>query len=148
MAQDSPTAEAEEDGDFLPAMPVAVSEDAAATAHGGSDNENLAMGLEQLEAQALDGSEVARQIEELTSVVLSSAEVSTRSAEVAANISHEMRGVMKTVTDLTSKNILHSRILLIGLFEFFDHRSGYVFRYLHTLATKHSTTRQLVACGG
>ncbi|MFM7698684.1 MAG: hypothetical protein ACKO5X_08610, partial [Limnohabitans sp.] len=66
----------------------------------------------------LDGSQVARQIEELTSVVLSSAEVSTRSAEVAANISHEMRGVMKTVTDLTSKNILHSRVILIGLLSF------------------------------
>ena len=119
MAQDSPQAEAAEESDFLPAMPVAVSEDAAAaSAQGGSDNETLALGLEQLEAQALDGSEVARQIEELTSVVLSSAEVSTRSAEVAANISHEMRGVMKTVTELTSKNILHSRILLIGLLSF------------------------------
>ena len=112
MAQDSKQAEAVDDGDFLPDMPVAHSQEETQETdapEADEPTETLAIGLEQLEAQALDGSEVARQIEELTTVVLSSAEVSTRSAEVAANISHEMRGVMKTVTDLTSKNILHSR---------------------------------------
>jgi archaellum component FlaC len=57
-------------------------------------------------------------LEELTGVVLSSAEVSTRSAEVAANISHEMREVMKIVSAATDRNILHSRVILIGLLAF------------------------------
>lgn len=121
MAQNSKQAEAVDDGDFLPDMPVAHSQEETQETDAPEADEptdTLAIGLEQLEAQALDGSEVARQIEELTTVVLSSAEVSTRSAEVAANISHEMRGVMKTVTDLTSKNILHSRVILIGLLSF------------------------------
>ena len=110
MAQDSKQADATDDGDFLPDMPVHTEEESTAEA--------LAIGLDELDAQSLDSSEVARQIEELTGVVLSSAEVSTRSAEVAANISHEMRGVMKTVSDLTAKNILHSRIILVGLLSF------------------------------
>ena len=110
MAQDSTKAGTADAGEFLPDLPVEPTEPDA--------NETLAIGLDTLETQALDSTEVARQIEDLTGVVLSSAEVSTRSAEVAANISHEMRGVMKTVTELTSKNILHSRILLIGLLSF------------------------------
>ncbi|MSQ65225.1 MAG: hypothetical protein EXR37_02545, partial [Limnohabitans sp.] len=111
MAQDSTKAEAAaDDSDFLPDMPVESEEDASAG--------TLAIGLEVLEAQALDGTEGVRQIEELTGVVLSSAEVSTRSAEVAANVSHEMRAVMKTVNEMSSKNILHSRIILIGLLSF------------------------------
>jgi hypothetical protein len=110
MAQDSKQADATDDGDFLPDMPVHTEEEA--------NTEALAIGLDELEAKSLDSSEVARQIEDLTGVVLSSAEVSTRSAEVAANISHEMRGVMKTVSDLTSKNILHSRVILVGLLSF------------------------------
>ena len=111
MAKDSKKAEAAaDDGDFLPDMPVETADENSA--------ETLAIGLENLEEQALDGGEVARQIEELTGVVLSSAEVSTRSAEVAANISHEMRTVMKTVNEMSSKNILHSRIILIGLLSF------------------------------
>jgi len=110
MAQDSKQADATDDGDFLPDMPVHTEEEAS--------TEALAIGLDELEAKSLDSSEVARQIEDLTGVVLSSAEVSTRSAEVAANISHEMRGVMKTVSDLTSKNILHSRVILVGLLSF------------------------------
>jgi hypothetical protein len=120
MAQDSKQAEAADDGDFLPDMPVHSEEEAQESNAPEADeqNETLAIGLAQLETQALDSSEVARQIEDLTTVVLSSAEVSTRSAEVGANISHEMRGVMKTVTDLTAKNILHSRVILIGLLSF------------------------------
>ena len=111
MAQDSKKAEAvADDGDFLPDMPVDPVYE--------NPSDPLAIGLESLNEQALDGGEVARQIEELTGVVLSSAEVSTRSAEVAANISHEMRQVMKTVNEMSSKNILHSRIILIGLLSF------------------------------
>ena len=120
MAQDSKQAEAADDGDFLPDMPVHSEEEAQESNAPEADeqNETLAIGLAQLETQALDSSEVARQIEDLTTVVLSSAEVSTRSAEVGANISHEMRGVMKTVTDLPSKNLVHSRVILIGLLSF------------------------------
>ena len=111
MAQDSKKAEAvADDGDFLPDMPVETEHE--------NSSDTLAIELENVEEQALDGGEVARQIEELTGVVLSSAEVSTRSAEVAANISHEMRSVMKTVNEMSSKNILHSRIILIGLLSF------------------------------
>ena len=106
MAQDMQTAEASEDGDFLPEPPAPVSED------------GLAEGIEALEAQSLSPSEVSRQLEDLTGVVLSSAEVSTRSAEVAANISHEMREVMKIVSAATDRNILHSRVILIGLLAF------------------------------
>jgi len=150
MAQDSKQAEAADDGDFLPDMPVHSEEEAQESNAPEADeqNETLAIGLAQLETQALDSSEVARQIEDLTTVVLSSAEVSTRSAEVGANISHEMRGVMKTVTDLTAKNILHSRVILIGLLSFFDHCRRYVFRHLYPFATKHPSARQLVAGRG
>jgi chemotaxis protein histidine kinase CheA len=51
-------------------------------------------------------------------VVLSSAEVSTRSAEVAANISEEMRSVMLKVDDMSKRNVLHSRVMLVGLLSF------------------------------
>lgn len=43
--------------------------------------------LTEIANQSLDSNEVARQIEELTSVVLDSAEVSTRSASIAADVS-------------------------------------------------------------
>jgi hypothetical protein len=66
----------------------------------------------------LDGSEVSRQLEDLTGVVLSSAEVSTRSAEVAATISEEMRSVMVEVDEMGKRNVLHSRVMLIGLLSF------------------------------
>ena len=106
MAQDKQTAEASEDGDFLPEPPAPM-EDA------------LAEGIESLQqSPSMTPSEVSRQLEDLTGVVLSSAEVSTRSAEVAANISHEMREVMKIVTTANDRNILHSRVILIGLLAF------------------------------
>ena len=82
------------------------------------DGQALAEGIEALQAQALDGSEVSKQLEDLTGVVLSSAEVSTRSAEVAANISEEMRHVMVKVDDMGRRNVLHSRIMLVGLLMF------------------------------
>ena len=105
MAQDQETPKTGEDAAFL-AEPSAASEDA------------LAQGIGNLQAQALDGNEVSRQLEDLTGVVLSSAEVSTRSAEVAANISEEMCHVMLKVDDLSKRNVLHSRVMLIGLLSF------------------------------
>jgi hypothetical protein len=114
MAQDKQTAEASDDGDFLPEPPAPV-EVAVVVEESG---DALAEGIEALQAQSLDSTEVSRQLEDLTGVVLSSAEVSTRSAEVAANISHEMREVMKIVTSANDRNILHSRVILIGLLAF------------------------------
>ena len=110
MAQDKQTAEASDDGDFLPEPPAPMVVEESGDA--------LAEGIEALQAQSLDSTEVSRQLEDLTGVVLSSAEVSTRSAEVAANISHEMREVMKVVTSANDRNILHSRVILIGLLAF------------------------------
>jgi hypothetical protein len=109
MAQDSSTAEASDKAVTLH-EPVAPADQI--------DSDALAEGIEALESKSLDGSEVSRQLEDLTGVVLSSAEVSTRSAEVAANISHEMREVMKIVTTANDRNILHSRVILIGLLAF------------------------------
>ncbi|CAN1554148.1 hypothetical protein [Limnohabitans sp. B9-3] len=68
--------------------------------------------LREIASQALDSNEVARQIEELTSVVLDSAEVSTRSASVAADISATMRAVVVKIQSNNRRNILHSRIVL------------------------------------
>jgi len=71
--------------------------------------------LRDIASQSLDANEVARQIEELTSVVLDSAEVSTRSASVAADISATMRAVVMKIQSNNRRNILHSRIVL-GVF--------------------------------
>jgi len=106
MAQDQEKAKVADDGEFL-AEPSAAAQDAT-----------LAEGIETLQSQALDGGEVSRQLEDLTGVVLSSAEVSTRSAEVAANISEEMRNVMVKVDDMNKRNVLHSRVMLVGLLSF------------------------------
>lgn len=105
MAQDQENATTGEAGAFL-AEPSAAAQD------------GLAAGIDNLQSQAIDGSEVSRQLEDLTGVVLSSAEVSTRSAEVAANISEEMRHVMLRVDDMGKRNVLHSRVILIGLLSF------------------------------
>lgn len=105
MAQDQENANTGEAGAFL-AAPSAAAQD------------GLATGIDNLQSQAIDGSEVSRQLEDLTGVVLSSAEVSTRSAEVAANISEEMRNVMLRVDDLGRRNVLHSRVILVGLLSF------------------------------
>ena len=105
MAQDQENANTGEAGAFLSEPPAAA-------------QEGLATGIDNLQSQALDGGEVSRQLEDLTGVVLSSAEVSTRSAEVAANISEEMRNVMIRVDDMGKRNVLHSRVMLIGLLSF------------------------------
>lgn len=105
MAQDQENANTGEAGAFL-AEPSAAAQD------------GLATGIDDLQSQAIDSSEVSRQLEDLTGVVLSSAEVSTRSAEVAANISEEMRNVMLRVDDMGRRNVLHSRVILVGLLSF------------------------------
>jgi prefoldin subunit 5 len=87
----------------------------------------MASGLDDLQNQALNSVEVAKQLEQLTDVVLSSAEVSTRSASVAADVSHDMRLVMESVSEDHKTNIRNSRImvgsmllfLVIGLGTFF-----------------------------
>ena len=82
------------------------------------DTEVLAEGIEELKTEAATSAEVARQLEELTGVVLSSAEVSTRSASVAANISQDMRLVMEQITVSHKRSVQHSRIILGGLLAF------------------------------
>jgi hypothetical protein len=64
---------------------------------------------------SLDSAEVTRQIEELTSVVLDSAEVSTRSASIAADISGTLRDVVTKIQENNRRNVLHSRIILAAL---------------------------------
>jgi septal ring factor EnvC (AmiA/AmiB activator) len=68
--------------------------------------------LTEIASQSLDTNEVARQIEELTSVVLDSAEVSTRSASVAADVSATMRAVVSKIQENNIRNVTHSRIML------------------------------------
>ena len=68
--------------------------------------------LTEIANQSLDSNEVARQIEELTSVVLDSAEVSTRSASIAADVSTTMREVVSQIQENNRRNVLHSRIML------------------------------------
>ena len=62
--------------------------------------------------------EVARQLEEITNVVLNSAEVSTRSASVAASIGHQLRAVSNDITDNNKRSVLHSRVIM-GVFMLF-----------------------------
>ncbi|WP_310614890.1 hypothetical protein [Limnohabitans sp.] len=68
--------------------------------------------LNDIASQSLDTNEVARQIEELTSVVLDSAEVSTRSASIAADVSATMRAVVFKIQENNRRNVMHSRIML------------------------------------
>ena len=68
--------------------------------------------LTEIASQSLDSNEVARQIEELTSVVLDSAEVSTRSASIAADVSATMRAVVSKIQENNRRNVMHSRIML------------------------------------
>jgi len=68
--------------------------------------------LTEIANQSLNSNEVARQIEELTSVVLDSAEVSTRSASIAADVSGAMRMVVAKIEETNRRNVLHSRVML------------------------------------
>ena len=76
------------------------------------DVEATAQRLTELANSSLDSNEMARQIEELTAVVLDSAEVSTRSATIAADVSAVMRDVMDKIQDYNRLNVLQSRIIL------------------------------------
>ena len=68
--------------------------------------------LTEIANQSLDSNEVARQIEELTAVVLDAAEVSTRSASIAADVSSAMRMVVAKIEETNRRNVLHSRVML------------------------------------
>jgi len=89
-----------------------TTEDAAAPAEAIVDVEATADRLTEIASQSLDTNEVARQIEELTSVVLDSAEVSTRSASIAADVSATMRAVVSKIQENNRRNVMHSRIML------------------------------------
>ena len=69
--------------------------------------------LAELSGKPLDADEVARQLEDITNVVLNSAEGSTRSASVAASIGHQLRAVSDTITDNNKRSILHSRVIMV-----------------------------------
>jgi len=69
--------------------------------------------LAELSGKPLDADEVARQLEDITNVVLNSAEVSTRSASVAASIGHQLRAVSDTITNNNKRSILHSRVVMV-----------------------------------
>ncbi|MEY2677913.1 MAG: hypothetical protein RLZ00_605 [Pseudomonadota bacterium] len=86
--------------------------DAAQAAEAIVDVEATADRLTEIASQSLDTNEVARQIEELTSVVLDSAEVSTRSASIAADVSATMRAVVSKIQENNRRNVMHSRIML------------------------------------
>ena len=87
-------------------------EDASASTEAIVNVEATADRLTEIASQSLDTNEVARQIEELTSVVLDSAEVSTRSASVAADVSATMRAVVFKIQENNARNVTHSRIML------------------------------------
>jgi hypothetical protein len=87
-------------------------EEAAAPPEAIVDVDATADRLNDIASQSLDTNEVARQIEELTSVVLDSAEVSTRSASIAADVSATMRAVVSKIQENNRRNVMHSRIML------------------------------------
>jgi hypothetical protein len=89
-----------------------TTEEAVAPEEAIVDVEATADRLTEIASQSLDTNEVARQIEELTSVVLDSAEVSTRSASIAADVSATMRAVVSKIQENNRRNVMHSRIML------------------------------------
>jgi DNA repair exonuclease SbcCD ATPase subunit len=130
---ESPSADSAGAGAAKPAVSASAPE-------GLLDKAALAEGLDRLEEDAADSTEVAKQLEELTGVVLSSAEVSTRSASVAANISQDMRTVMDQITESHKRSVQHSRIILGGLLAFLLIGLGTFF----AIATRmHQNIRQL-----
>ena len=74
--------------------------------------EEAAEGIADLQSQALDPAELSRQLEDLTSVVLNSAEVSTRSASVAADVSADMQSVMDKIAESHKRSVHHSKLIL------------------------------------
>jgi hypothetical protein len=87
------------------------------------DQENLdlsqvAAEIEALQSKSLDSNELAKQLEDLTGVVLNSAEASTRSASVAADVSGDMQKVMQAIGEAHQRSVNHSRILLGAMLVF------------------------------
>jgi hypothetical protein len=80
--------------------------------------EEAAEGIAELQDRALDPAELSRQLEDLTSVVLNSAEVSTRSASVAADVSADMQAVMDSISESQKRSIHHSKVILGALLLF------------------------------
>lgn len=80
--------------------------------------EEAAEGIAELQDRALDPAELSRQLEDLTSVVLNSAEVSTRSASVAADVSSDMQSVMDKISEAHKRSVHHSKIILGALLLF------------------------------
>ena len=74
--------------------------------------EEAAEGIADLQSQALDPAELSRQLEDLTSVVLNSAEVSTRSASVAADVSADMQSVMDKIAESHKRSVHHPKLIL------------------------------------
>jgi methyl-accepting chemotaxis protein len=113
MADENEKSEPTAEG-FEPAPePRALSEDEIREAA-----EQAADGIAQLGGADASSSEVSRQLEELTNVVLSSAEVSTRSASVAADVSGDMKQVTERIADDHKRTVFHSRTLMIAMLLF------------------------------
>ena len=107
----TPAHEAEPAGEVsTEAHDEAVVETEHAEAHAVS--EETAEEILELQQQALDPAELSRQLEDLTSVVLNSAEVSTRSASVAADVSTDMQAVVEKITQAHKRSVEHSKIIL------------------------------------
>jgi hypothetical protein len=108
MSEEHTTADdhAQEAGAHAPnAAQVEITEEAAAE-------------ILELQDRALDPAELSRQLEDLTSVVLNSAEVSTRSASVAADVSTDMQMVVDKISQAHTRSIQHSKIILGALLLF------------------------------
>ena len=80
--------------------------------------EEAAAEILELQDRALDPGELSRQLEDLTSVVLNSAEVSTRSASVAADVSTDMQLVVDKISQAQKRSLQHSKIILGALLLF------------------------------
>jgi len=82
------------------------------------DLSQVAAEIEALQSKSLDSNELAKQLEDLTGVVLNSAEASTRSASVAADVSGDMQKVMQAIGEAHQRSVNHSRILLGAMLVF------------------------------
>jgi len=69
-------------------------------------------GLDDLQVISMDRNELARQLDDLSGVVLNSAEASTRSASVAADVSGDLQKVMASINAAHQRSVSHSRIML------------------------------------
>jgi len=118
-----PAEQARTDEGFEPASePRALSQEEIHAAF-----DQAAEGIAEIDTSAADPNELSRQLEELTSVVLSSAEVSTRSASVAADVSGDMKSVMAQIGEDHRRTVLHSRVLMIAMGAFVVMAVGILF---------------------